>query len=79
MSGLDKVFEKSDLSESKKKSKMIFGKLLISLRKSGSIKLYSLLGSVADTDLENNGLKLIFKDKGSYDQQPEQSDRCDIS
>lgn len=67
MASLDNIFEKSDLSESKKKSKMIFGRLLISLRKQNAIKLYSLLGSVADTDIEKDKLILSIKDKASYD------------
>ena len=65
MANLDGIFEKSTLSESKKKSKMIFGRLLINLRKQGHIKLYSLLGGVEDTDIENNKLQLLFKDKTS--------------
>lgn len=67
MAGIDNIFEKSDLSESKKKSKMIFGRLLISLRKQNAIKLYSLLGSVVDSDILDRKLVLSFKDKASYD------------
>lgn len=67
MADLDKLFEKSDISENKKKSKMIFGKLLIALRKNGFIKLYSLLGSVGETDFNDNVLKLSLKDNASYD------------
>lgn len=67
MSGLDEVFTKSNLNESKKKAKMIFGKLLINLRKNNRIKLYSLLESVVDTDINNNVIILTFSDRSSYD------------
>ena len=67
MADLDKIFEKSNLDENKKKSKTIFGKLLINLRKSNRIKLYSLMSSVVETDLENNEFKLTFLDKASFD------------
>lgn len=67
MAGLDDLFEKSTLAESKKKSKMIFGKLLIALRKNGAIKLYSLLGGVVDTDVANNNLLMYFKDQATFD------------
>ena len=67
MSDLDKIFEKSNLDENKKKSKTIFGKLLINLRKNNHIKLYSLMSSVVDTDLEGDNFKLTFLDKASFD------------
>jgi len=67
MASVDSIFEKSDISESKKKSQMLFGRLLISLRKQGAIKLYSLLGSVSDTDLIKDNLILFIKDKTSYE------------
>lgn len=67
MAGLDDLFEKSTLAESKKKSKMIFGKLLIALRKSGAIKLYSLLGGVSETDISNNKLMMYFKEQATFD------------
>ena len=74
MAGLDNIFEKSDLSESQKKSKMIFGRLLISLRKQNAIKLYSLLGSVLETDIVKDKLVLSIKDKPSYDMLNNQHD-----
>ena len=67
MAGLDNLFEKSTLAESKKKSKMIFGKLLIALRKSGAIKLYSLLGGVTETDIVDSKLVMYFKDQATFD------------
>lgn len=67
MASVDNIFEKSDISESKKKSKMLFGRLLIALRKQGAIKLYSLLGSVSDSDIEQDKLVLFIKDKTSFD------------
>lgn len=74
MASLEDVFEKSELSESKKKSKMIFGRLLINLRKQGHIKLYSLLGGVADTDIVDGHLKLLIKDNSSYEMINNESD-----
>ena len=44
---LDDVFQKSNLDENKKKSKMIFGRLLINLRKNNYIKLKKLPQSIA--------------------------------
>lgn len=67
MTNFDKIFEKSDISEDKKKSKTIFGKLLIKLRSTNHIKLYSLLGGVSDTDLVDNVLEIVFSDKTSYE------------
>ncbi|MGN0960726.1 MAG: hypothetical protein ACI4PF_00835 [Christensenellales bacterium] len=64
---LDNVFVKSNLDENKKKAKMIFGKLLINLRKSNHIKLYSMLESVVDANIEDNVIKLLFSDKSSFD------------
>ena len=74
MAGIDKIFEKSELSESQKKSKMIFGRLLISLRKQGAIKLYSLLGGVEQTDIRDGKIILSFKDKATYDMVNNQHD-----
>lgn len=64
---LDGIFTKSNLDKNKKNSKMIFGKLLIKLRKNNKIKLYSLLESVIDTDMDVSVIKLIVKDKSTYD------------
>jgi hypothetical protein len=64
---LDDVFQKSNLDENKKKSKMIFGRLLISLRKNNYIKLYALLESVNDTNIVDNVLQLTLSDKTSFD------------
>lgn len=67
MEQLDKIFAKSNLDESVRKSKMIFGKLLINLRKNNRIKLYSLLESVTDTNLIDNVIILTLSDKSSYE------------
>lgn len=64
---LDDVFTKSNLDENKKKSKMLFGRLLITLRKNNYIKLYSLLESVNDTNLVEGTLQLTLSDKTAYD------------
>lgn len=67
MASLDDIFTKSNLEESKKKAKMVFGRMLISLRKSNHIKLYSLLESVSDTDLINDTLQIVLSDKTAFD------------
>ena len=50
---LDKIFV-SDLDEDKKKSKRYLGRLLLRLKKDNCIKLYSLMGSVVDSDIKEN-------------------------
>lgn len=67
MASLDNIFTRSTLTDSQKQAKMIFGRLLIALRKSNKIKLYSLLESVCDHDIENNTLKFTLSDKVSYE------------
>ena len=74
MTGFDKIFEKSNMSEEKKKSKKLFGRLLIKLRNSNYIKLYALLEAVADTDMSGNEIKLMFNDKASYEMINNQKD-----
>jgi len=66
MAGFDEIFT-SDLDENKKKSKMIFGKLLLSMRKNNHIRLYSLMSEVFDTDYKDNSLVLIIGDKSTYE------------
>lgn len=67
MAGLDNIFTKSNLEESKKKAKMLFGRVLIYLRKNNHIKLYTLLESVEDTNLIDGELKITMSDKTSFD------------
>ena len=67
MASLDTIFQKSNLEESKKKAKMLFGKVLINLRKSNHIKLYAMLESVNDMDLIDNILQLTLSDKTAYE------------
>ena len=67
MTSLDKIFEKSNISEEKKKSKKLFGRLLITLRNSNHIKLYSLMEGVMDTDMKDGVITLLFGDKTSFD------------
>lgn len=67
MATLDTIFTKTNLDESKKKAKMLFGRMLIGLRKSNHIKLYSLLESVENPDIENNKLVLNLSDKVAYE------------
>ena len=66
MANLDNIFT-SDLDENKKRSKMLFGKLLLSMRKNNHIRLYSLMSEVLDTDLVDNALLLIIGDKSTYE------------
>ena len=67
MATLDEIFTKSDLDESKKQAKMLFGRLLINLRKTNHIKLYSLLESVEESDIVADNLVLTLTDKVSFD------------
>ncbi len=67
MDVFDKIFSKSDIDESKKKSKMILGKLLIKLRTTSHMKLYSLLGDVSDTDIRDGKMCIEIDDQISYD------------
>ena len=67
MAGFDKIFEKSNISEEKKKSKKLFGKLLIKLRNSNHIKLYAMLESVNEMDIVDGVLKLTLSDRTAYE------------
>lgn len=67
MTELDDIFTKSNLDENKRRAKRLFGRMLINLRKSNKIKLYSLLESVCDTNMVDNVIKLTLNDKSSYD------------
>ena len=67
MATLDDIFTKSNLEESKKKAKMLFGRLLISLRKTNHIKLYSSLESVENSDIVEDKLTLTLSDKVAYE------------
>lgn len=67
MATIDDIFTSSNLSESKKRAKKYFGRILISLRKSNHIKIYSLLESVDNLDIIDNKMILSFRDKVSYE------------
>ncbi|MBE5758339.1 MAG: hypothetical protein E7345_05420 [Clostridiales bacterium] len=67
MTGLDKIFEKSNLDEDKKKSKRYLGRLLLRLKKDDCIKLYSLLGNVIDTDIKDGKFMIKLSDKVSFE------------
>lgn len=67
MAGFDDIFVSSHLDENRKKAQMVFGRLLINLRKGNKIKLYSMLGSVSDKNIVNNVLKLTLSDNTAYD------------
>lgn len=74
MATFEDIFKTSDLSEDKKKSKNLFGRLLVKLRKENRIKLYSLLGGAVDTDLCDGVLKVTLGDKASFDMSNNQND-----
>lgn len=67
MASLETIFQKSNLEESKREAKMLFGKMLISLRKHSHIKLYSMLESVNGMDIVDNVLKLTLSDRTAYE------------
>lgn len=67
MANIDDIFQKSNLDENQKKSKMLFGRMLISLRTSNHIKLYSLLESVNFTDIQGGILTIVLSDKTAFD------------
>ena len=66
MASLDDIF-KSDLDANKKKSKMLFGRLLLQLKKNNNIRIYSLMSDVIDTDYKDKKLMLIFGVKSTYE------------
>jgi len=66
MGNLDEIFTKSNLDENKKKAKMLFGRILISLRKNNHIKLYSLLESVSESDIVEEELHIVLSDKTAF-------------
>ena len=63
---LDKIFV-SNLDEDKKKSKKYLGRLLLRLKKDNCIKLYSLMGSVIDSDIKDGKFMMKLSDKVSFD------------
>lgn len=66
MADINSIFT-SNLNDSQKHARSLFGKLLISLRKNDYMKIYSLMSNVIDQKYENNVLKLVFSDKNSYE------------
>lgn len=73
MAKLDEIFT-SDLDENKKKSKMLFGKLLLSLRRNNRLRLYSLMSEVFDTDFLDNKLVLMIGDKSTFEMMNNKTD-----
>ena len=67
MANIDSIFKKSNLTESAKHAKMLFGKMLIALRKNSHIKLYSMLESVNNMDIVDNVLKLTLSDRTAFE------------
>lgn len=67
MDNFDTIFSPSNLDENKKRAKMLFGRILINLRKQNHIKLYSLLESVVDTNIVDNVMEITLSDKISYE------------
>ena len=67
MASIDTLFQKTNLEESKREGKMLFGRMLISLRKNNHIKLYAMLESVEEMDMVNGVLKLTMSDRTAYE------------
>ena len=67
MASIDTLFQKTNLEESKREGKMLFGRMLISLRKNNHIKLYAMLESVEEMDMANGVLKLTMSDRTAYE------------
>lgn len=67
MASIDTLFQKTNLEESKREGKMLFGRMLISLRKSNHIKLYAMLESVEEMDLVDGTLKLTMSDRTAFE------------
>lgn len=67
MASIDTLFQKTNLEESKREGKMLFGRMLISLRKNNHIKLYAMLESVEDMDIVEGVLKLTMSDRTAYE------------
>jgi len=78
MAVLDNVFQKSNLEESQKKAKMLFGRILINLRKNDKFKLYSLLESVNVSDIVEGCLIITLSDKVSYEMLNNQHDISEL-
>lgn len=66
MADIDSIFT-SNLDNSEKHARSLFGKLLIVLRKNDYMKIYSLMSNVIDEKYNDNVLKLVFSDKNSCD------------
>lgn len=58
---------KSELNENQKRVEMVFGKLLINLRKNNYMKIYSLMSGVSDKNIVDNVINLVFADKTAYE------------
>lgn len=65
MADLNTIFT-SNLDENQKHAKLLFGKLLVSLRKNNYMKMYSLMPGVSDQKYDGHVLTLVFSDKNSY-------------
>ena len=73
MAKIDDIFT-SDLSENKKKSKMLFGRLLLSMRRNNRLRLYSLMSEIFDTDFVENKLILFIGEKTTYEMMNNKAD-----
>lgn len=65
MADINSIF-KSDLDENQKHARLLFGKLLISLRNNNYMKIYSLMSGVSEQKFAGNVLTLVFSDNNSY-------------
>lgn len=65
MADINSIFT-SDLDENQKHAKLIFGKLLLALRKNDFMRVYSLMSGVSEQKYSGNVFTLIFSDNSSY-------------
>lgn len=65
MADINSIF-KSDLDENQKHARLLFGRLLISLRNNDYMKIYSLMSGVSDQKFDGSVLTLVFSDNNSY-------------
>ena len=79
MASIDTLFQKTNLEESKREGKMLFGRLLISLRKNNYIKLYAMLESVEEMDITEGVLRLTMSDRTAYEMINNKEDLASLS
>lgn len=78
MADINSIFT-SDLDENQKHARLIFGKLLLALRKNNYMKIYSLMSGVSDQEYINGVITLVFSDNNSYLMLNNNGDIADIN